>query len=1186
MTVCGDQWLKNFIGSLSDETKDQVTTEYKEMVFRFGDGRGVKATEFTTIPIILCGKKLRLGTYVVEGDLPLLFSRQSLKHFGVSLDIKDDKIVIGNQKQDLIVTKSGLYVADLLEAATIMLCKESDEKKMAEKLHRYFGHPSEKRLSDLVRSSDFRSKNLLKQIKEVSQKCEHCLVYQRNRSKPKTSLLSASDVNDLVGMDLKDLSTGDKMFHCIDLFSRFSMTSLIPNKSKETIVEALFQMWVSIFGRPNVFLTDNGGEFVNQDFMDLCDELEINVKTTAAYAPFSNGICERHNGIIADSYSKLIEDVKCSPEIALAWATNAKNSLANTHGYSPYMLVFGMTPSIPGLDNVKSLTSLDKKTVGKVLSEHLQCMQLSRKAFFEANQNAKVKRSLSDRICQVEEKYYMGDLVYYKKENQKKWSGPATVIGQDGKLVFVRHGGFILRVHVIKVVLKSRADREVIDQAHGGESTEDSAEKSDVKENYSREFARSRDVSQAVKAVGSDSSVSEEELEVSCTGVQSGERYSREVQSGSSVRASLGAGDEQVVQMDLGVGGDVSRSGDATEISNMEGNRSWESVSLKKNGVLDLQKDNEIRYKSQEMTGDSWESATVIGPGGTVRGKNKNLFNIKKTSDDSLHHVQLDKCEVEKKVQDSADSVGSEEREDPTEYIMYIEDEYQDGLVHAVSVTKDRFNEPEIVKAMEAEMDVWKKYGVYKEVKDTGQKTVSTRWVVTQKGKGLYKARLVVRGFEEELDMKVDSPTGDKCSSRIMMILSIAMNWKLESIDIKAAFLQSQSLDRVVFVRPPRNLKKVGVIWQLEKPAYGLDDSPRNWYNSLRQFMLSTGCSVCKYDPALFYYQVNSKLIGMLSLHVDDFLFSGTEKFKSEVVKKIMKNYDISSHVSSASFKYIGMNICQLKDCITLDQFDYAETVKIVDIPSKLRMKKQAVLSEEEKPHYLSLLGKLAWLSYISRPDLKWDVYNSSRHNKNPTIGDLQELNKVVSKLNVRKRIRLTKLDLKKALKIVVYSDASFGNLDNKVNSSRGYIIFLCCEEQACCLTWAANKVSRVVSSTLESETLACVDGLNHAEWLRGIISELLYGVEGRETLISIVGFTDSNQLYQSLHSTHLVSNHKLRRDVEIIKEKLATGVVSQVKWVPTGEMLADPLTKKGVNCTKLDHVLETGLIPGLSGKL
>ena len=190
---------------------------------------------------------------------------------------------------------------------------------------------------------------------------------------------------------------------------------------------------------------------------------------------------------------------------------------------------------------------------------------------------------------------------------------------------------------------------------------------------------------------------------------------------------------------------------------------------------------------------------------------------------------------------------------------------------------------------------------------------------------------------------------------------------------------------------------------------------------------------------------------------------------------------------------------------------------------------------------------------------------------------DLLDLNGVVSKVYQRKKVRFPRLDMKNKVKIVVFADASFGNLDEKVNSSRGYVIFLSAGENACCLTWAANKVSRVVSSTIESETLALVDGLNHAVWLRGIVAELMYGKDSEEKLISIVGFTDSNQLAQALYSTQHVSNHKLRRDVENIKERLCNGEISEVRWVPTDQMLADPLTKKGADCSKLDYVLESG---------
>ncbi len=165
-------------------------------------------------------------------------------------------------------------------------------------------------------------------------------------------------------------------------------------------------------------------------------------------------------------------------------------------------------------------------------------------------------------------------------------------------------------------------------------------------------------------------------------------------------------------------------------------------------------------------------------------------------------------------------------------------------------------------------------------------------------------------------------------------------------MDIKAAFLQSQELDRTVYVKPPKNLKKVGVIWQLEKPAYGLNDSPRNWYNSLKDFLVSLDCSVCRYDPGLFYKHEQGKLIGMILLHVDDFLVSGNRHFKDSVVKEIMKKYDVSKH-TAGTFKYIGMNIKQCNEFITIDQADYCKNVKIVELEKGRKLQRQSPLTAE-----------------------------------------------------------------------------------------------------------------------------------------------------------------------------------------------------------------------------------------------
>ena len=59
------------------------------------------------------------------------------------------------------------------------------------------------------------------------------------------------------------------------------------------------------------------------------------------------------------------------------------------------------------------------------------------------------------------------------------------------------------------------------------------------------------------------------------------------------------------------------------------------------------------------------------------------------------------------------------------------------------------------------------------------------------------------------------------------MLVAVAANsgFKLASVDMRAAFLQSKVLDREVFIEPPSDVKKQGCIWKLRKPLYGLDNA-------------------------------------------------------------------------------------------------------------------------------------------------------------------------------------------------------------------------------------------------------------------------------------------------------------------------------------------------------------------------
>ena len=135
----------------------------------------------------------------------------------------------------------------------------------------------------------------------------------------------------------------------IDHASRYSAGCRIASKEPEVVIKAIFMHWIKIHGSPIKFLTDNGGEFVNQSFMDLCGQFNVCVKTTATESPWSNGLVERHNLVISDMLEKVLDSEKCDFDLALSWCIQAKNGLLNVNGYTPCQIGMGKNPVLPSV---------------------------------------------------------------------------------------------------------------------------------------------------------------------------------------------------------------------------------------------------------------------------------------------------------------------------------------------------------------------------------------------------------------------------------------------------------------------------------------------------------------------------------------------------------------------------------------------------------------------------------------------------------------------------------------------------------------------------------------------------------------------------------------------------------------------------------------------------------------------
>lgn len=211
--------------------------------------------------------------------------------------------------------------------------KKQEKQKILLKLHKQFGHASVDRLQKLLTCSGSTDEECTTILKDIVKNCETCIRYSKPKQKPAVGLPT---YNETVAMDVHKLEQGVLYLHVIDHFTRFSAGSIITSKKPKEIVKHFIHCWISVHGPPRRLFSDNGGEFNNEEMRDVAENFNTEVKTTAAYSPWSNSLLERHNHALTEILLKVKRDNGCDWKPALDWALMAKTSMHNVHGYSPY----------------------------------------------------------------------------------------------------------------------------------------------------------------------------------------------------------------------------------------------------------------------------------------------------------------------------------------------------------------------------------------------------------------------------------------------------------------------------------------------------------------------------------------------------------------------------------------------------------------------------------------------------------------------------------------------------------------------------------------------------------------------------------------------------------------------------------------------------------------------------------
>ena len=452
-----------------------------------------------------------------------------------------------------------------------------------------------------------------------------------------------------------------------------------------------------------------------------------------------------------------------------------------------------------------------------------------------------------------------------------------------------------------------------------------------------------------------------------------------------------------------------------------------------------------------------------------------------------------------------------------------------------------------------------------------GVKPVTSRWVNTDKygpdGQLIkHKSRLVARGFQQEEGIDYEETFASvvkPASTRILLALAAILSWRIHQGDVKTAFLNS-NLDKPVYMRPPKDIRLPhGYCLMVVRALYGLRQSPRAWYQKLRNTLINWGWRVSAYDPCVF---INDNTGLILEVHVDDINVMG---------KDLQKILDFKAQISQ-TFQmtdegecswYLGMHVEQRPGEVRIHQKKYideivakygfqdAASVKTpLEKDVKLHARQNYTAHPKFRKEYQSKVGSLNFASNQTRPEIAFATGYVARYASNPDQTHMKAVNRIFMFLkdDPGKGILYSG---KHGLQLRGFVDSDFAGCEDSRKSTTGWVFTLAGGP----VSWSSQRQKTVATSTMDAEYIAGAEAAKEAVWIRNFINDLrIPGVH----IGTVPLYIDNNS---ALKLTRNPEFHSRSKHIDVkhhfIREKVDDGVIDTLR-VETADNLADIFTK------------------------
>jgi transposase InsO family protein len=476
------------------------------------------------------------------------------------------------------------------------------------------------------------------------------------------------------------------------------------------------------------------------------------------------------------------------------------------------------------------------------------------------------------------------------------------------------------------------------------------------------------------------------------------------------------------------------------------------------------------------------------------------------------------------------------------------------------------------VKAMQDEIKMIEKNNTWELVDcPHGKDIIGVKWVYKTKlnpdgSIQKHKARLVAKGYSQQPGVDYNetfAPVARLDTIRALIALAAQKRWSIYQLDVKSAFLNGV-LEEEIYVEQPQGFVvkgNEGKVLRLRKALYGLKQAPRAWYSRIDQYFMDRGFRRSKSEPTLYIKTQGQHDTLIVSLYVDDLIFTGNNMKMIAGFKEDMMNTFEMTDLGLMNY-FLGIEVKQQEEGIFICQKKYTEGLlkkfkmndcKPVATPlvTNEKLQKDDGSPEADASHYRSLIGSLLYLT-ATRPDIMFATSLLSRFMQKPSQIHFGVGKRVLRYLQGTKEYGIW-YKPKCNSKLLGYTDSDWAGSVDDMKSTSGYAFSL----GSGFFSWASKKQATVAQSTAEAEYIAAAEATSQAIWLRRILEEM-GEIQDESSIIycdnkSTIAIT-KNPVHHS-RTKHIAIKYHFIREAEATKQ-------IQLEYCTTEDQIADIFTK------------------------